>query len=78
VKWPRTSEITKEGDIMNLNLKARRIEKRMTQEELAQKSKISRQTIISIENDEQYNVTTNTLVSLADALGITVDQLFLP
>lgn len=63
---------------MNLNLKARRIEKRMTQEELAQKSKISRQTIISIENDEQYNVTTNTLVSLADALGITVDQLFLP
>ena len=63
---------------MNLNLKERRIEKRMTQEELAQKSNISRQTIVSIENDPQYNVTSKTLVSLAKALDITVDQLFLP
>jgi transcriptional regulator with XRE-family HTH domain len=50
----------------------------MTQEDLAMKSGISRQTIVSIENASTVNVTFKTLVSLADALGVKVDQLFCP
>lgn len=63
---------------MTIKLKELRIEKRLTQEELAARSGVSRQTIISIENDPAYNVTYKTLTALADALGATVDQLFLP
>ena len=63
---------------MTINLKEVRIDKRLTQEELAVKSNISRQTIVAIENDPSYNVTYKTLTSLADALDVTVDQLFLP
>ena len=63
---------------MTINLKEIRIEKRLTQEELAVKSGVSRQTIVSIENEPGYNVTYKTLTALADALNVTVDQLFLP
>ncbi len=63
---------------MTINLKEVRIEKRLTQEELAAKSGVSRQTIVAIENEPGYNVTYKTLTSLADALNVTVDQLFLP
>ncbi len=61
---------------MGYRLKEVREEKRMTQEELAAKSGISRQTIISIETDPNYNTTFNTLVKLSDALGIPIDQIF--
>ena len=61
---------------MGYRLKEVREEKRMTQEELAAKSGISRQTIISIETDPNYNTTFNTLVKLSDALGISIDQIF--
>ena len=50
--------------------------KQLTQQQLAEKSGVSRQTINNIENDEHYNTTFNTLVKLADALGVTVDQIF--
>lgn len=63
---------------MTIKLKEIRIEKRLTQEELAVKSNVSRQTIAAIENNPAYNVTYKTLIALADALEITVDQLFLP
>lgn len=63
---------------MRFKLKEIRLEKRMTQEDLAMKSGISRQTIVSIENASTVNVTFKTLVSLADALGVKVDQLFCP
>lgn len=63
---------------MIIKLKEIRIEKRLTQEELAAKSNVSRQTIAAIENNPAYNVTYKTLIALADALEITVDQLFLP
>lgn len=63
---------------MTIKLKEIRIEKRLTQEELAAKSNVSRQTIAAIENNPAYNVTYKTLIALADALEITVDQLFLP
>lgn len=48
----------------------------MTQEELAQKSGISRGTICAIENGVDRGTTTKTLVKLATALGTTVDQIF--
>ena len=61
---------------MGYKLREAREEKRLTQEELAKKSGVSRQTIISIETDESYNPTFNTLIKLAEALGTTVDQIF--
>lgn len=61
---------------MGNRLKEIREEKRMTQEELSSKSGVSRQTIISLETNQNYNVTIGTLTKLADALEITVDQFF--
>ena len=67
---------SKGGINVGYKLREAREAKRLTQEELAQKSGISRQTIISIETVDGYNTTFNTLVKLADALGMTVDQIF--
>ena len=58
-------------------LKEIRKEKRMTQEELAAKSNVSRPTIVAIENDEDYNATVETLVKLSDALETPIDKIFL-
>jgi transcriptional regulator with XRE-family HTH domain len=48
----------------------------MTQEELAEKSGISRATISMLENDVTKEVMTSTLRALADALETTVTDLF--
>lgn len=48
----------------------------MSQEELAQKSGISRQTISAIENGACDSVKTGTLLSIANALDTTADQLY--
>ena len=61
---------------MGYRLKEAREEARMTQEELAAKSGVSRPTIIAIENDPDYNTTTGTLLKLANALGIPIEQIF--
>lgn len=61
---------------MGYKIKEMREDLRMTQEELATKSGVSRGTIIALENDEDKNVTTTTLCKLANALGTTVEQLF--
>lgn len=63
---------------MALNLRAVREARGITQADLSRRSGISRQTIISLENDDTYNVTSKTLVALADALEVTVQDLFLP
>ena len=63
---------------MALNLKAVREAHGITQSDLSRRSGISRQTIIALENDEMYNATSKTIVALADALGVTVQDLFLP
>lgn len=60
---------------MRLQVRERRERIGMSQEELAKKSGISRQTISAIENGSQ-SVLTGTLVSIAKALDTTVDQLF--
>ena len=48
----------------------------MTQSELSEKSGVSRGTIIMLESGNEKNTSTKTLVSLAAALGMTVEQLF--
>lgn len=48
----------------------------MTQEELAEKSGVSRGTISAMENGLSKETTTKTLVKLARALGTSVDSIF--
>ena len=48
----------------------------MTQEELSEKSGISRTTISGIENNQDKVTSTKTLLALAKALNTTVDRIF--
>lgn len=50
----------------------------MTQEELSQKSDVSRGTISALENGTERTTTTKTLSRIASALGTTIDRLFYP
>ena len=61
---------------MGYRLKEIREKKGITQEELAKASGVSRQTISAIENNDEYQIKTGTLISLARALETTVDKLF--
>ena len=61
---------------MAMRVKEIREEKGMTQEELENKSGISRQTISAIENGKTTNVKSGTLIALAEALGTTLDAIF--
>lgn len=61
---------------MNIKLKEIREEKGMTQEQLENKSGISRQTISAIENGRTNNVMSGTLTALAEALDTTIDAIF--
>lgn len=49
----------------------------MTQEELAQKSGVSRGTICALEGGNTYGTSSKTLLKIARALGTTVDKIFL-
>lgn len=59
-------------------IKERREELRMTQEELAKKAGVSRQTISALENNKYENVMVGTLAAIAMALDTTVDKIFCP
>lgn len=61
---------------MNFRLREVREEVGFTQEELAEKSGVSRVTISLIESGRINCVKTDTLVKLADALGKSVKALF--
>lgn len=61
---------------MGYKLREVRESRHMTQEELAEKSGISRVTISAMENGVERNTTSRTLVKLAEALGVTIDQIF--
>lgn len=58
-------------------IKRLRLEKDMTQEELAVKAGIPYATLIKIEGDTVKNPTINTLQKLAEALEVSVDELLI-
>lgn len=59
----------------NLKLKAARAELDLSQEELAHRAGVSRQTINMIERGD-YNPTLNLCLSICHALGKTLDEIF--
>ncbi len=59
----------------NLKLKSARAALDMSQEELAKKTGVTRQTISAVENGD-YNPTINLCVSICRALGKTLNDLF--
>lgn len=61
---------------MGYRIKEFRKAQRMSQEELAVRSGVSRQTISMIENDDERAATTKTLAKIAKALDTTVAALF--
>jgi len=60
---------------VNMRLRLARVERGLSQAELAEKVGVTRQTIGLIENGN-YNPTLNLCVGIARALGRTLDQLF--
>lgn len=50
----------------------------MSQSELAEKTGITRATIWRLETGEEETTTTKTLLKIAEALGVSVGELFLP
>ena len=63
---------------MGYKIKELREALKMTQEELAEKSGVSRGTISALENGVDRTTTSKTLVKLAQALNTSVDRIFLP
>lgn len=59
----------------NLRIKAARAALDMSQEALAKKTGVTRQTINAVENGD-YNPTINLCISICRALGKTLDDLF--
>ncbi|MGN0701024.1 MAG: helix-turn-helix transcriptional regulator [Oscillospiraceae bacterium] len=59
----------------NLRLKAARAALDMSQDELAKKAGVTRQTISAVENGD-YNPTINLCIAICKALGKTLDELF--
>lgn len=59
----------------NLKMKAARAAADMSQEELAKKAGVTRQTISAVENGD-YNPTINLCLAICRALGKTLDELF--
>lgn len=59
----------------NLKLKAARAAKDMSQDELAKKAGVTRQTISAVENGD-YNPTINLCIAICRALDKTLDELF--
>ena len=62
---------------MKNTIRDRRKEKGVSQEELAKKCGVSRQTVNAIENNK-YDPTLALAFKLAQELGTTVDELFTP
>lgn len=61
---------------MPYKIKNARLSRNMTQEELAEKSGVSRATISGLENGSAKDTTIGTLKKLAAALGVTVGENF--
>lgn len=59
----------------NLKMKAARAALDLSQDELAKKIKVTRQTISAVESGD-YNPTINLCIDICRALGKTLDELF--
>lgn len=57
-------------------VKVYREEQKMSQEQLASVSGVSRQTISVLENSEEYDVKIGTMIAIANALGKKVQDVF--
>lgn len=68
---------TKGEDSVDNKVKEIRIKKGLSQEELANKSNISRYLISKIENGEDVNLTKNTMISISKALEKPVIEVFM-
>lgn len=64
-------------DSVDNKVKEIRIKKGLSQEELANKSNISRYLISKIENGEDVNLTKNTMISISNALEKPVIEVFM-
>ncbi len=62
---------------MKNNIRSRRKALGLSQEELAKRCGVSRQTVNAIENDK-YDPTLSLAFTLAKELQLTVDELFVP
>lgn len=62
---------------MDNRLKEIRVEMNLSQEELANKSGLSRYLISKIENGDDVNITKNTMISISKALDKKVTDVFL-
>lgn len=61
---------------MGYKVKEIREEKKLTQEELSEKSGVSRTIISAMESGKDVTTTTKTLLKIAKALDTTVDAIF--
>ncbi len=61
---------------MGSKIKELREKKKMSQEELAKEAGVSRTTLSNLENNVERATSTKTLLKIAKALGVTVDQIF--
>ena len=62
---------------MQYKVREFREQKRMTQEELAERSGVSRGIIARLESGREFTTTTTTLVKIANALGKKTKDIFL-
>ena len=69
-----------ESEVKKVGYRIREIResKGMSQAELCEKSGITRATIWKLETKADEVTTSSTLLKIADALGVTVGELFLP
>lgn len=63
---------------MGYRIKEVREKQGLTQTQLAKKSGVSRVTISALENGQERVTTTKTLIKIASAMNVTVDELFRP
>jgi len=71
-----TIKVGKGVNTIKIMLKEVREKKGMSQVELAQKSGVSRNTIMKIESNSCVSLKTKTIVKLANALGVTAEEIF--
>lgn len=63
---------------MQFRIEELRKKRRWSQEELAEKSGVSRTIITRLESTPDVTTTTKTLQAIADAFGVSIKYLFLP